>query len=109
MKTDVPLQRFAQNPSDSAYQVAEAHLPKASFSSAELGQLLEPDNRENRQKLKRFILDNYDLFAPRYDVTLEEERDLAFKRLQAVGQGGFISVLDFERNPLNIFAVDYDG
>merc|ERR1719384_1440117 len=41
---------------------------------------------------------------PRYDLTLDEERELALRRLQAICDAGFISVLDFHRNPLKIFA-----
>ena len=40
----------------------------------------------------------------RYDLTLDEERDLALKRLKAVCDAGYISVLDFHRNPLKVFA-----
>jgi acyl-CoA oxidase len=41
---------------------------------------------------------------PRYDLTLDEEREIALKRLQAVCDAGFISVLDFKNNPLKVFA-----
>ena len=37
-------------------------------------------------------------------MTLDEERDLALKRLKAVCDAGYISVLDFHRNPLKVFA-----
>ncbi|KAJ1658655.1 hypothetical protein IWQ61_002143 [Dispira simplex] len=102
--TTIPLITFANRPSPSAYQTVKKGFPASSFDPIELNKVLEPDNRENRQRCKQFILDNYDLFAPRYDVPLAVERDLAFRRLQAIGRGGFISVFDFERNPLNIFA-----
>ena len=35
---------------------------------------------------------------------MDEERELALKRLTAVCNAGFISVLDFRNNPLRIFA-----
>merc|ERR1711936_363454 len=41
---------------------------------------------------------------PRYNLTLEEERELALKRLTAICDAGFISVLNFVNNPLRIFA-----
>ena len=44
------------------------------------------------------------LFTPRYDLSLDEERELALRRLKAVCDAGFISVLDFHNNPLRIFA-----
>ncbi|KAJ1675669.1 hypothetical protein EV182_000819 [Spiromyces aspiralis] len=75
------------------------------FTPEKLNVVLEPDNRTNRAKLKQFICNNIDLFAPQYDILLEKERELAFRRLKAIGENGFISVFDFERNPLNIFAV----
>ena len=37
-------------------------------------------------------------------MSLEEERELALKRLKAICDAGFISVLDFVNNPLKIFA-----
>jgi len=37
-------------------------------------------------------------------MTLEEEREIALKRLQAICDKKFISVLDFVNNPLKIFA-----
>lgn len=44
------------------------------------------------------------IFVPRYDVSLEFERQIALDRLKRIASNGFISVLDFEKNPLNIFA-----
>ncbi|KAJ1915464.1 hypothetical protein H4219_004315 [Mycoemilia scoparia] len=83
----------------------EAFASPTAFTPDKLNAILEPDNRTNRKNLKKFICDNIDLFAPQYDVLLEKERDLAYRRLKAIGENGFISVFDFERNPLNIFAV----
>lgn len=79
-------------------------MPKADFSPAELNELLDPDNREIRRRFKEFMAEHRDLFVPRFDIPLREERDRAFKRLQSVAREGFISILDFESNPLNIFA-----
>ncbi|GMK57862.1 hypothetical protein CspeluHIS016_0406960 [Cutaneotrichosporon spelunceum] len=69
-----------------------------------LNKILDPDNRANRAAFKKYIAGHRDLFVPRFDIPLAEERDRAFARLQAVARNGFISVLDFERNPLNVFA-----
>ncbi|RKP15127.1 acyl-CoA dehydrogenase/oxidase [Piptocephalis cylindrospora] len=77
---------------------------KAEFSPAELNELLDPDNRETRRRFKEYMAEHRDLFVPRFDIPLHEERDRAFKRLQSVAREGFISILDFETNPLNIFA-----
>ena len=42
--------------------------------------------------------------VPRYNIPLDEERDLALRRLQRICDNDFISVLDFWNNPLRIFA-----
>mgnify|MGYP002787528552 CR=1 FL=1 len=72
---------------------------------SDLNHVLEPDNRENRAALKELFKNK--LFVPRFDLTLNEQRDLAYKRLKAVctPPGKYISVHNFIDNPLNIFAV----
>ena len=70
----------------------------------EINCLLEPDNRENRHELRK-LFSNDKIYIPRHSLTLSEERQIALERLQKVCTGGHISVLDFEKNPLNIFAV----
>jgi len=62
---------------------------------------------ESGKLLSRIIVLKFlaqDLYKPRYNLTLEEERELALKRLTAICDAGFISVLDFVNNPLRIFA-----
>ena len=72
------------------------------FQPAALNQLLENDNIEKRAKLKAYFKDS--LFVPRFDVSLRYEREIALERLRRVADAGYISVFDFERNPLNVFA-----
>merc|ERR1712109_95411 len=60
------------------------------------------DNHEMRDEFREFM--KKPLFQPRFDLTLEEEREVALQRLKACCDGGFISVLDFHRNPLKVFA-----
>ena len=55
-----------------------------------------------RDRFRKFLAQ--DLYKPRYNLTLEEERELALKRLTAICDAGFISVLNFVNNPLRIFA-----
>ena len=43
-------------------------------------------------------------FIPRYNISVDEERQLALKRLQAMCSQGFFSVRDFLTNPDKIFA-----
>ena len=66
--------------------------------------LLEPDNRDNRRKMRDLFCSD-SIFVPRHSLTLPQERQIALERLQKLCRGGHVSVLDFERNPLNIFAV----
>jgi len=79
-----------------------AAWPKPDFNIRALKDLLDHDNIEMRDKFREFL--KTDLFKPRYNLTLEEDRDLALKRLQAICDAGFISVLNFRDNPLRIFA-----
>ena len=68
-----------------------------------LQNILEPDNKHNREKLKNLLKDS--VFIPKFSCTLEEERVNALNKLTKICKSGVLSVLDFERNPLNIFAV----
>merc|ERR1719384_816989 len=79
-----------------------AAWPKPEFSITALKNLLDHDNIEMRDQFREFLAQ--DLYKPRYNLTLEEERELALKRLKAICDAGFISVLDFVNNPLKIFA-----
>ena len=55
-----------------------------------------------RDKFRELLADP--LFKPRYNMTLEEEREVALQRLTRICREGLISVLDFNNNPLRIFA-----
>ncbi|KAJ3085618.1 hypothetical protein HK102_013990 [Quaeritorhiza haematococci] len=72
------------------------------FSADRLNALLEPDNRQKREAFKNSFKDP--IFVPRFNVSLSYEREVALERLKKIVEGGFISVFDFETNPLNIFA-----
>ena len=72
------------------------------FDVEKMKYLLDHDNHKMRDEFRDFL--KKPLFMPRYDMTLEEEREIALKRLQAVCDAGFISVLDFKNNPLKVFA-----
>ncbi|KAH6574894.1 hypothetical protein BASA62_002259 [Batrachochytrium salamandrivorans] len=72
------------------------------FNPDRFNALLENDNREKRARFKEFLKDP--LFIPRFDVSLRYEREIALERLKRVADAGFISVFDFEKNPLNVFA-----
>lgn len=67
-----------------------------------LHELLEPDNMSSRKKLKELFKKK--VFVPKFNVSLKEERDIAYDRLKTICDAGVISVFDFKHNPLNIFA-----
>jgi hypothetical protein len=66
--------------------------------------VLDHDNHDMRQRLKDFM--NQPLFVPRYNISIAEERQLAYARLAAVCQHPhpFFSVQDFRDNPHRIYA-----
>lgn len=68
-----------------------------------LKKLVENDNHDFRDKLKLLLTDP--IYTPRYELSLEQERDLAFKRLQKLFQSGLVDVTDFEKDPRRIFAL----
>ena len=78
------------------------HIPTPTFSTDALNYLLEPDNRDNRKRFRALLADP--LFIPRFNISLDEERDLAYRRLRAIADAKLVSVLDYETNPLNIMA-----
>lgn len=67
-----------------------------------LKHLLDHDNHEMRDRFRKFLEGS--IFTQKFNISLEEERDLAYKRLKEVCNNDFISVLDFKTNPYRIFA-----
>lgn len=45
-----------------------------------------------------------ELFVPRHNISVDEERRLALARLQAICDANLVSITDFRTNPLRIFA-----
>ena len=76
---------------------------KPSFDVAKMIHLLDHDNHDKRAKFRKIFSED-PLMTPKYNIPLDEERDLALKRLKKLCDQGFISVLDFRNNPLWIFA-----
>src|ERR1700738_1555152 len=72
-------------------------------TSKELNLLIDPFCRTTTSKLQSLF--RHPLFTPRHNISLDEQRRLALERLQSVCSSSVVSVIDFERNPLNIFAV----
>ena len=76
---------------------------KPSFEVTKMTRLLDHDNHEKKEKFRK-ILSEDPLMTPKYNITVDEERELALKRLKKLCDQGFISVLDFKNNPLWIFS-----
>mgnify|MGYP001795582734 CR=1 FL=1 len=76
---------------------------KSSFDVNEMTSFLDHDNEEKRAKFRKVLAED-PLMTPRYNISLDEERELALKRLKKLCDQGFISVMDFKQNPLWIFA-----
>jgi hypothetical protein len=76
--------------------------PKPTFDVTQMKRLLDHDNHEMRDKFRELLKEP--LFTPRFNLSLEDERELALQRLTAICRAGLISVLDFNTNPLRIFA-----
>ncbi|KFM25759.1 Acyl-coenzyme A oxidase 2, peroxisomal [Auxenochlorella protothecoides] len=68
----------------------------------EIQMLLEHDSHAERQKMKDLM--NTDLFTPRWNIPLAEERELALRRLKVLSNSGNFSITDFRSDPLRIFA-----
>lgn len=80
----------------------KSHAPGSVFSVDAMNVLLEPDNRDERRRMKEFLKDP--VFIPQYDLSIREERELALKRLQKICDAKLISVKDFLSNPHRIFS-----
>ena len=75
---------------------------KPQFDVKKMTAILDGDNLEMRQELRKFL--NDPIMIPMYDIPLAVERDLALQKLQKICDAGFISVLDIKNNPLKILA-----
>lgn len=73
------------------------------FERKELGRLLDHDNFDTRDKFRQLFYKNLSLMTPRYNLSLDDHRELAYQRLKTVCQADIVSIQDFGRNPLNIF------
>lgn len=78
-------------------------MSSKSWDLNQMTKLLDNNNFETRDKLRNLFKD--DLFTPKYNITLDQERDLAYQRLKKVCDLKTVSVKDFWTNPKNIFTV----
>lgn len=77
------------------------HGKRFSTMKGYLKHKLDHDNHETRSKLTELFKD--ELYTPRYNIPLVEERELAYNRLKKILDLNIISVKDFKTNPSNIF------
>lgn len=67
-----------------------------------LQSFIENDNHDMRQGMKEIF--NSPLFLDKYNISLDEQRELALQRLKVICSKKLFSVKDFFNNPLRIFA-----
>lgn len=82
--------------------MADQSAAPSSFSHEKLRDFLWHDNLDTRKRFLELATKN-DLFIPRWNVPLAEQREIAFQRLQAISKAKLFSVKDFLTNPRNIF------
>lgn len=75
---------------------------KLNWDRNESAKLLDHHNLDTRAGLRELFKDP--IFVPKYNMTLDEERQLAYDRLKTICDSGLFSVKDFWNNPRNIFA-----
>merc|ERR1712176_91306 len=89
---------FQSNPNH-----ARQMWPPATFNVDLMSEFIHPDNLEKRKQVKELL--SSDLFTPEYNIPIERERYLAYERLKAICDGGYLSVKDFDDNPDWVFTM----
>ena len=69
-------------------------------SSDRLKQLLFNDDPKKVEKWHELFKDP--VFFPKQNLSLDEQRDLAYKRLKKVADSRLFSIWDFQRDPKNL-------
>ena len=75
---------------------------ESSFPVRQLYECLERDHLDMKKQYINFLTNN-EQFRPQYNIPLKNERELALQRLKAICENKFISVFDFNSDPLRIF------
>ena len=71
-------------------------------ASEYLRDMLFGDKLEKRQKWFD-LMGNHPAFKPKYLMSLDEQRDLAYARIKAVADAKLFSIFDFDNDPINLF------
>lgn len=74
----------------------------STWNHKETANMLDHHNHKTREGLRNLFKEP--LFTPKYNMSLDEERKLAYDRLKRICDSGLFSVKDFWTNPRNIFA-----
>jgi len=75
---------------------------KTNWDKKESSKFLDHHNHDTREGLRELF--KKPIFVPKYNMSLDEERQLAYDRLKTICDSGLFSVKDFWNNPRNIFA-----
>ena len=70
--------RSASGLVQAAFEKAMERKGVTSFDLTKMARLLDHDNHDTRDGLKKLFREP--LYTPRYNLSLDEERDLAYKR-----------------------------
>mmetsp|Transcript_19293 Transcript_19293/g.29589 ORF Transcript_19293/g.29589 Transcript_19293/m.29589 type:complete len:410 (-) Transcript_19293:718-1947(-) len=70
--------------------------------SERLSQMLFGDNFAKKQKWDALFKSN-PVFLPKYDLTLDQQRQLAYDRIKTVSDARLFSIFDFQNDPVNLF------
>ena len=84
-------------------QLRNSWNPNPSFDSKIMTDFLDDHNQDLHAKMRHFLSTDKS-FIPQYNLSLEDERELALQRLKALCDKKFISVHFFSTNPTAIFA-----
>lgn len=72
-----------------------------SFDVSQMTEVIDHDCHDMRRRMRTFL--SQSAMAPRYNIALDVERELALSRLKQICDAGFISVHDFRSDPRRIF------
>lgn len=84
-------------------KLREAWNPNPSFDPKVMTTFIDDQNHELHANMRDFLSKDK-FFVPRYNIPLEEERELALQRLKQLCDNKFISVHFFSTNPAAVFA-----
>ena len=64
--------------------------------------MLFGDKLEKRDKWMKLV-STHPIFESKYNLTLDQERQLAYQRLKVISENKLFSIFDFDNDPVNLF------